>query len=299
VARTFPPSSDWAYARLYTGETTADALLTDELVPLRRELAEAGLVDRWHFLRYRDPNFHLRVRFHSHEARARADVLRRIELLGADLVDRGFVWRVEHGTYDREVGHYGGPEAIELAERAFDADSDAVASLLALLGRGEADQEERWQIGLYGVHALLVDLGLEPTERLALARHYRDNGARVLGWSDAVFIGTGKRFRDERKSLEQLLGPDAAKPDRLEPGLRVLHARSEALAPVAEELRHLAAEQRLTTSVARIAGNLMHMHLNRLLRGNNLAQEAVICDFLARLYEASLRRAERPRVRAR
>jgi thiopeptide-type bacteriocin biosynthesis protein len=299
VRRVFPPGSEWLYVRLYTGETTADALLTDELAPLRRELAEAGLVDRWHFLRYRDPGFHLRVRFHGEAARVRTDVLPRIELLGADLVDRGLVWRVELGTYDREVGHYGGPEAIGPAEDAFHADSDAVVSILSLLGRGQADQEERWQLGLFGVHALLLDLGLDPSERLALARHYRANGARVLGWGDAVFVGTGRRFRQEREALEQLLDPDALEPGPLEPGLRLLRARSEALAPVALELRRLASEDRLTTTIPRIAGNLMHMHLNRLLRGNNLAQEAVICDFLARLYESSIRRVERPRVRAR
>jgi hypothetical protein len=39
-----------------------------------------------------------------------------------------------------------------------------------------------------------------------------------------------------------------------------------------------------------IASSFLHMHLSRLLRGNNTAQELVICDFLARLYEASPRR---------
>jgi hypothetical protein len=33
------------------------------------------------------------------------------------------------------------------------------------------------------------------------------------------------------------------------------------------------------------------MHLNRLLRGDNTAQEAMICDFLARLFEAQAKRA--------
>lgn len=299
VRRTFPPGSDWLYVRLYTGELTADAVLTDELAPLQRDFAAAGLVDRWHFLRYRDPHFHLRVRFHGEAALVQADVRPRIETLCADLVERGVVWRVEFGTYDREVGHYGGPEAIEPAEAAFHADSDAVVSILGLLGRSREDQEERWRLGLYGVHALLLDLGLEPSERLALARHYRDNGARVLGWGDAVFVHTGRRFRHERQALQQLLDPDALEPGPLEPGLEIFRARSAALAPVAEELRRVDAAHRLTTTVPRIAGNLMHMHLNRLLRGNNLAQEAVICDFLARLYESSIRRVERPRVRAR
>jgi thiopeptide-type bacteriocin biosynthesis protein len=66
--------------------------------------------------------------------------------------------------------------------------------------------------------------------------------------------------------------------------------RSRTLEPIGEQLRRLESGGRLTTPRASIAGSLLHMHLNRLLRGNNAAQEAVICAFLARLYEGSTRR---------
>jgi len=39
-----------------------------------------------------------------------------------------------------------------------------------------------------------------------------------------------------------------------------------------------------------VSTSLLHMHLNRLLRGDNTGQEGVICDFLARLYQAESRR---------
>ena len=57
-----------------------------------------------------------------------------------------------------------------------------------------------------------------------------------------------------------------------------------------DALRQLDRSGQLTISPAGIASSLLHMHLNRLLRGNNVAQELVICDFLARLYEARGRR---------
>ena len=58
-----------------------------------------------------------------------------------------------------------------------------------------------------------------------------------------------------------------------------------------KKLATLSSEGRLTTPLPSVATSLLHMHLNRLLRGNNTAQEAVICDFLARLYEGRTRRA--------
>src|SRR5207253_1369387 len=63
VRRTFTPGSDWLYAKLYTGSATADSLLLDVVAPLARELLAADAVDSWFFIRYADPDWHLRVRF--------------------------------------------------------------------------------------------------------------------------------------------------------------------------------------------------------------------------------------------
>ena len=46
VARTFPPGSEWLYARIYTGETAADAVLTADIAALVAELVDSGVADR-------------------------------------------------------------------------------------------------------------------------------------------------------------------------------------------------------------------------------------------------------------
>ena len=65
VRRTFAPGSEWTYLKLYTGSASADALLRDEIGPLAGELIGSGAADTWFFIRYADPQFHLRVRFHG------------------------------------------------------------------------------------------------------------------------------------------------------------------------------------------------------------------------------------------
>lgn len=286
VRRRFAPGSEWLYARLYTGESIADAVLTKTLAPLVQTVRDAQLADRWFFLRYADPEFHLRVRFHGKPEELRGP----IEEAGRALVDSGLVWRFELGTYQREVERYGGPEAIELAEAAFHADSDAVIAMLPLLEPGDEGLEERWQLGLVGVDRLLGDLGLDYAERLALVGAQRDSLARRIGVDRAARGRMGERFRRERQPLERMLDALPVDGHPLEPGLALLRERSRRLIPVAAALSQLEREGRLTIPVAQIASSLLHMHLNRLLRGDNIAQELVICDFLGRLYEASARR---------
>jgi thiopeptide-type bacteriocin biosynthesis protein len=286
VRRRFAPGSEWLYARLYTGETLADAVLTKTLAPLVQTLGDDGLADRWFFLRYADPEFHLRVRFRG-EPDALRDLVGRA---GQELIDSGLVWRIEFATYQREVERYGGPAAIELAEEAFHADSDAVIAMLPLLEPGDEGLEERWQLGLVGVDRLLADLGLDRSQRLALVRAQCDALARRINPDRTGRRRIGERFRRERQSLERLFNACPGDGHPLEPGLDLLSERSSRLAPVAAALSQLERESRLTAPLAAIAGSLLHMHLNRLLRGDNAAQEFVICDFLARLYEATARR---------
>jgi class I lanthipeptide synthase len=269
----FAPGSEWLYVRLYTGETVADAVLTTHVSAL------VGGAERWFFLRYRDPDFHLRVRLGGEPAALRSVALPEDEL----------VWRVEVGTYQRELDRYGGPEAIDAVEDVFHADSDAVLAVLPLLEAGDEGQRERWQLGLAGVHRLLVDLGLDDRERLELVRAQRDGIARRLGWSAQPLARVGERFRKERADLVDLLGDDV-EGHPLAPGLAILRERSVRLAPARERLLELEGAGRLTLPRLAIAGSLVHMHLNRLLRGDNAAQELVICDFLGRLYEAAARR---------
>ena len=295
VRRTFVPGDEWLYARVYTGQTTADNVLTADLAPLVRTLTASGLVDRWFFLRYADPEFHLRVRLHGDPARVRADVRPAVEAAGLRLVERGLVWRVELGTYEREVERYGGPDAIELAEQIFHADSEAVLAILPLLEPGDDGQQERWRLGLYSADLLLRDLGLDETKRLALVQGRRDELAHVFGWDGAVLGRARERFRRERDALERLLTSTPGEPGPLEPGLAVLRQRSDVLEPIGRKLATLENNGSLTTSLSSVATSLFHMHLNRLLRGNNVVHEAVICDFLARLYEGRARRSSASR----
>lgn len=126
--RTFAPGSEWLYAKIYTGTAAADVVLRETVTRLLVEPA----IRSWFFVRYGDPEWHLRVRF-------RGDPSRLTNLLGllhealAPKLSDGRIWRVQLDTYEREVERYGGPAGVELAEEIFHADSDAVLAVLAAL----------------------------------------------------------------------------------------------------------------------------------------------------------------------
>ena len=279
IPRSFPPGSEWTYAKLYTGVATIDQVLTDVVRPVVDRARAEGLADAWFFVRFADPHWHLRFRLHGPSD----TLLPLIHAAAAPLVEDGRVWRIQLDTYEREIERYGGDDAMVLSEQLFHHDSEAVLAQLEMLW-GDEGLDARWRLALAGTDALLGDFGFDDHARQAWARQRRDAFAREFRIDGPVRGRIGERFRRERHDLEALL--DGTDPDHwLRPGLDILRRRSDMLAPICTEIRARGLD------VGALAAGYAHMHANRLLRSAHRAQEAVIFDLLHRLYSARLARA--------
>lgn len=258
VRRTFGPGSEWTTLKLYTGTAAADVLLRETIAPAVRELIAAGVADRWFFLRYADPGYHLRVRLHG-DAGAITD---RMGGLAQEALDTGLAHDAALATYHREVERYGGAGAIEIAEQVFHADSEAALALLERLERGEPGHEERWRLGVIGALALLRDFGVADPE--AFARSQRAAFEHELGAGAPLRRAVARRAREHRTLL---LEADPA----LAPGVAIIAERSERIAPLVAALHDPEA----------VVANYVHMWLNRLHRTDNQFHEYVSYALLA------------------
>ncbi len=289
--RTFPPGSEWLYAKLYTGTATADEVLREVIHPLVAEVLGAGAANRWFFIRYADPEHHLRVRFHGDPERLRGEVLPAVERAVHPLLHRGQLWRVQFDTYEREVERYGGDEGTLLAEQLFQIDSEAVLEILDLVESGDAGLDERWRLALRGMDALLTDLGLDLPGKFAVLDSVRAAFAREFRADTKLKAQLSERYRKERQSLEALLSSASDADHALAPGFEILRHRSTKLAPIIAELKACEAAGRLAIPIAELAPSYLHMHANRLLRSGQRAHEMVLYDFLTRQYDTALARA--------
>jgi thiopeptide-type bacteriocin biosynthesis protein len=294
VGRSFPPGSEWLYAKIYTGTATADRVLAEVVKPLVEESLAEGAADSWFFIRYGDPRWHLRVRLHGDPARLAASVIPRVHRLVAPLLADGRVWRLCLDTYEREVERYGGDAGMLACEGLFRADSDAVLAIQSGISGDEA-ADARWRLALRGMHLILLDLGLDERARLALLAGVRRSFAAEHRSNGDFEKQLGTKFRKERPELEWLLKTtvDEAAETPLHAGFVALAERSAKSAPFAAELQALGRESRLAPPLASIAGSLLHMHANRLLRSDQRAQELVLYDFLARLYDSEVARGKK------
>ena len=286
--RRFPPGSEWLYVKLFTGTATADQVLRRISSVLTWALT-AGGADQWFFLRYGDPDWHLRLRIHGAPGRLLRETLPLLTRVTAPLLEDGQLWRVQLDTYEREVERYGGETGIGLAERVFHADSEAVLAIVHEL-TGDAGAELRWRVALRGVDLLFDDLGLTLEAKRDIARRAQRGYGREFGADGAFQQEVSRRYRQERAAVEALLDPATGSAPELATSIKILNKRASMLAPTAAKLRSAAEAGQLTVSLPDLAMSLAHMHVNRMLRSAQRAQELVIYEFLARAYSSQASR---------
>ncbi len=285
LRRSFPPGSEWLYVKLYTGTSTADGLLREIVGPTVRQALASGAADSWFFIRYADPAWHLRVRLHGDPAALHGQVLPALEESLSGFLADGRLWKVQLDTYDREVERYGGPEGIELSERLFQADSEAVLEIIEML-EGDEGADLRWRLALLGCDLVFSDLGLTPEERQTALGHVRTSFLREFSSGKPLRVQLDQKLRAERRSLAALLEGGMGEDDILAPAFDVLARRSRTIAPIAAELRQREAAGRLTVPVAEMSTSFVHMFVNRIIRSAARAHELVLYDFLHQLHES-------------
>ena len=287
IQRSLPLLSEWLYAKVYTGTSSGDEVLRKAVRNLVQECS--GIIQQWFFVRYGDPDWHLRIRFNGPPEQLHEHVLPALNRAMNALLAEQLAWRMQIDSYQREVERYGGAEGILRAEKIFHADSEAVLAIVEAF-RGNAGMEARFQLAFRGINDLMNDFGLDVSAKHALIDGMRANLAEQLAFDLNAKRALGAKYRATAEVLPALCDPNFEPNENLYAGVAAFQARSEQIRPVVNELKELERSGRLTTSPTNMLRDLIHMHVNRILRAAQPAEEFVLYDFLSRFYKSQLSR---------
>jgi thiopeptide-type bacteriocin biosynthesis protein len=260
--------SEWLFVKLYVSRDLQEELLSGPLRVFASNMLAAGFAEDWFFLRFSDPDPHLRLRFRGEQKVLMSKLLPALCDLCTRLITQGPCLKYCLDTYDREIERYGGLEGMELAESLFGADSRAVVDVLAALAPAGKLALERQVLATLTVDDLLMSLGADKTARLAWAR-----------WRVQERHQAGQAYRQHGKQLRLLLSDPAQALADVPAGMAVLSILAErrrVLAPIAERLRELAAERRLCQPLTSLYASYVHLHCNRLLGVDRAAEDEVL-----------------------
>jgi thiopeptide-type bacteriocin biosynthesis protein len=283
IQRNFIIGDAWNYFKVYTGFKTADAILTNAIYPMSNSLTTNKIIDKWFFIRYSDPKFHLRVRFHVNSPNHIPAVVINFNQAVNQLVQNQLVWKIQADTYSRELERYG-TDTMELSETLFWHDSEMICKIIAS-DKVKQDENLRWLLGLKMIDTLLNDFGFSLSEKCNLLNILQDNFGKEFGINAEYRRQFGNKYRNEKTKIEKILDKNSEQNAEYLPLFVPIFEKSEASKPVIEEIRN---KITMTTppSLNDLLSSYIHLTLNRLFRTQQRMHELVLYDYLFRYYNS-------------
>lgn len=254
---------NWLYFKLYGSVKHREALLTeiyDTLKPFLRN----GTVSGCFFIRYADPEPHVRIRIQVSSYSNVAEVLMQMMHFFESVRNRGLLTTVVLDTYQREVSRYGGIRLIDSAENYFFYDSLLVMQILHQKVKNNAAIKFEY-IGISYLMMVFREFGLndEQLEEF-LNTQCGQNDFREQYQKDR------KQYMKATESQEfqgifNEIGSDV--------GI-ILNSLLKALSDYIDKISEIDKRGELTNSKINIAKSIVHMFCNRLV-GNNLWERKI------------------------
>lgn len=257
------PGEEWVYVKWYAAFNQHDELLATAVRDIVQALQERDLIDSWFFIRYSDPQPHLRLRFHARRPDKSASVIELMLSKSAQHARRGQIQNYTLDTYEREVERYGGPAAIALLEQVFTLDSVVISDLLTLQHMHRLSLDPSL-LAVFTLDQFFSAWGCDFQQRLA----WTHSASEKYTFS--------KEYRPERRRYCDLLSPRGQlAPDLAEQRglvLELMHPRLAYLTALGTQVRQLADAGMLWVTETALLDSLAHMHLNRLIGVDHLKE---------------------------
>ncbi|WP_136468524.1 thiopeptide-type bacteriocin biosynthesis protein [Flagellimonas onchidii] len=271
------PGDKWLYYQVYIGLQNANKFLCQFLYPRIFTLSKEKLIKRWFFIRYSDPEHHLRIRFELLDLMCLGKVIQVMSECFNQPFCREAIWNIQINTYKPEIERYG-RGTMELAEEVFFFDSEMIVSILKNPKFKTEDFE--WKSGIYMTLLYLNLFYPKFDAKLDFIQRVRDAYANEFNLNKDSRIRLNEKYRSLRSEIENCV-------DNFIP----IDGKSsdEPHSSLKEKLKKY---QSIITDSDResVLTSLIHMSLNRLFSNKNREQEFVCYDFILRACKSKLAR---------
>lgn len=271
--------AEWIYLKVYTGIRTADRILNEVLYPHWLETSVQKSATAWFFIRYSDPDFHLRFRLKPVTGSNASDHYDKIQARLAVFKRSNQVWKVVEAKYVPEYERYG-KAGMQMAESIFCADSNAFMQFLML--ESKQDEKARWLYSIAAINRLLEDFGYGNSEKKDLLLKLNRSFANEFGKDRKLASQLSERYRKYGRYIDEVLE------DNLDPFHDILSLRTRDQMKAVKALKHLYDGSAMKIEQNKLLSSFIHMSMNRIFRNNNRLHEMVIYDLLFRHYKSMI-----------
>ena len=245
------PFDEWIYLKLYGTSSSADDLIAYSISEYCNNLVKNKNIDKYFFMRYVDPEQHIRLRLNGEENKL-LEIYPDLRKWLNSLKEEGLMTHFSLDSYDREIERYGGLELIDIAEKVFYFDSLVTENILIQKREGNITFSNEL-IGIISEIHYMESFGIKYEEQVNYLRSqvsqsdYRDdfkkNRREYMKLCNSNENWKGLRERDSGALL-----------------LTILNIRHEIVRCYGIKVR----ENLLSSTDLSILDSVIHLHFNRL-----------------------------------
>lgn len=255
----------WLYFKIYINQVQAKPLLTQYLEPFLEDLFKEQIIKNFFFIKYADPEYHIRLRLQITEPDMISIALQKFRKWFNLLQKNWISFEYNIAQYEREIERYGGSSLIEYAEQYFCYDSQLVIALLQETGK-DVEEIEKEKIGIWVMHNLVN----------CFYQGLRANNDFLVKYTDNI------KYKDLfRKNKKEYLS--AIEDNYIEKfsvkTQRIAAERTNIVRQYAKLIKQVEQQKQLANSFDNILLTLIHMFCNR-YNGNREWERKVL--FLTR-----------------
>jgi len=267
VKRTFIIGEEWLYYKIYCGVKVSDSILINLISPIAEELYKQKFIDKWFFIRYSDPEPHLRVRFHVIKIENISKIILKIKDKILPYVNNNQVWNVQLATYNREFERYG-KKIIETVESYFFYDS--LLAIYFIQNDGDGDKTRFLNV-LKSVENIVNIFNFDIKRRLSFLNKMGLQYKNEFEVDKIIKKELSNKYRELQREMFNNYDSNNS-----------LYSINTQLQNIVNMLLTLKKGQELEQSLENLLASFIHMTINRNFRSKQRLYEMMIYDFLHR-----------------
>ena len=270
IVRNFVPGSEWLFYKIYCSTKVSNQIINDAIFKFANRLIKKGIIKKWFFIRYSDPEMHIRVRFlttsqnHSFSNQI-------YQLLNKYMKNEMIIHKIVMDTYSREIERYG-ETTIEQMESIFYFDSECVCQLIKV---AEHTETPIWKAAVAGINHILDDFDYHMMEKRDILRQLANAYGSMLDDNSKHILKD--KYREHRnQTIELLVGENEFS--------EILDIRSKKTACYITEIKGLQSQQMVKSLMI----SYIHMFINRMFASVPNIHESILYFFLHKSYDSLL-----------
>ncbi|WP_412851001.1 lantibiotic dehydratase [Chryseobacterium sp. PMSZPI] len=282
--RHFYPGGEWSYFKLYCSHKTGDRVITEVIKPLIKDLSLESAFEKWFFIRYSDPDNHIRFRINKRLDKA---LIQKMNEYTQAFIDEKLITKIQIDSYKREIERYSS-FGIDDAEKLFSYDSQAIADFLEII---EFDDNEtiRWMTSAASIDLLLDDFNISIGERVNLFKNlYQEFLPEFVDTSNKIYskdfkTSSDAQYRQYRYFFDEIIQNKNL--SSIDSYIKPFETRSLQIRKLLEEKQNISEECNI-----RFLRSCIHMSLNRFFYTKPRMYELLIYFFLFQSYKSKFLR---------